>query len=213
MQQLLGGSCFTITPSVCDTYRLSASLACPHATWAALSCFAWRPTAAPLAAAPSRACTRYISAPSFSFSSMRLQGTWAALSGFAWQPAAAPLVTALGERVRERTLGVLTGAYNTISGPRAASFLGLSEADAIICERLQVFKVAVYACGWCACSARMCVGNHSSFCLVPAFSSAALVQALVLRISLLLLRIDLCSCFCAQWCSKQGGSTTQLPAC
>lgn len=65
---------------------------------------------------------------------MRLQGTWAALSAFAWQPAPALLVTALAVRVRERTLGVLTAAYSTISAPRAASFLGLPEADAVARE-------------------------------------------------------------------------------
>jgi hypothetical protein len=35
-----------------------------------------------------------------------LQGIWTALSAHAWQPAAVPLVTALGTRIRERTLGV-----------------------------------------------------------------------------------------------------------
>ncbi|CAK0756979.1 hypothetical protein CVIRNUC_002500 [Coccomyxa viridis] len=56
------------------------------------------------------------------------QGVWQALALPAWRPQSQPLMEALGNRIRSHNLQLLMRSYTSISVPKVAAMLGISQA-------------------------------------------------------------------------------------
>jgi hypothetical protein len=62
-----------------------------------------------------------------------VQGIWTALGAYAWSPDLQVVIGALKDRQRQKAMQLLSRSYSTVSPRKAATLLGMPEADVLTC--------------------------------------------------------------------------------